>query len=87
MDPLSALGAAFAASGFISLGIVACEGILKYYNSFKTVKADIKRMYVSVERLKSSLEQVSRVMTSATTPIVAEIGDEAKRNIEELDNS
>jgi len=85
MDPLSALSVASAASGFISLGIQTCEGILKYYSSFKNARADVKRMYSSMERLRATLEQVSRVLTSATTPIIAEIGDEVQRNVQGLE--
>ncbi len=39
------------AAGLVSLGLTVCQGILKFYESWKGAEDDVKRMYSSVEQL------------------------------------
>ena len=49
-----ALEAASGAAGLISLGLTVCDGLLKYYNSWKDAETDARRMYGSIETLKQT---------------------------------
>lgn len=48
---LEALGATSGAASLASLGLTACNGLLKYYKSWKDAEKDVKLMYSSVETL------------------------------------
>ena len=41
--------------GLISFGITACEGLLKYYDSWKGALDDVRRTYHSIEELSKTL--------------------------------
>ena len=42
---------ASSAAGIVSLGLTVCQGLLKFYESWKGAEDDVKRMYSSVEQL------------------------------------
>ena len=39
------------AAGLVGLGLTLCQGLLKFYESWKGAEEDVKRMYSSVEQL------------------------------------
>ena len=48
---MEGLAVASSAAGLVSLGLTICEGLLKFYASWKGAEVDIKSMYSSVEML------------------------------------
>ena len=54
------------AVGVISLGIEVCQGLLKYYNSWKECHQDIENTSKSIASLTETLELVSRVVKTKT---------------------
>ena len=57
-----AFGVAGSAVGVISLGIQVCQGLLKYYESWKGCHQDIENTSKSIASLTETLELVSRVV-------------------------
>lgn len=51
---METFGAASAAAGLISLGISVCQGLLKYYDSWKNADETMSSMYESIEALKKT---------------------------------
>ena len=52
---MDGVSAASSFAGLINLGLTVCNGILKYYNSWKDAEINIKGMYMSVESLTKTL--------------------------------
>ena len=48
---MEGFAAASSAAGLVSLGLTVCQGLLKFYESWKGAEDDVKRMYSSVEQL------------------------------------
>ena len=57
-----AFGVAGSAVGVISLGIQVCQGLLKYYDSWKGCHQDIENTSKSIASLTETLELVSKVV-------------------------
>jgi ankyrin repeat domain-containing protein 50 len=87
MDPLSAVGAAGSAVSFMSPGIQVCQGLLGYYASLKDARADIRRMYNSVERLEGSLKQLAKASSSDDAACDQDMVAEAKDNTAVLNDA
>ena len=51
------------AIGIVSLGIQVCQGLLKYYDSWKDSRKDIAALCSSVESLSSILDQLEQTLT------------------------
>lgn len=51
---------ASSAAGLVSLGLTVCQGLLKFYESWKGAEDDVKRMYNSVERLTKTFISLRR---------------------------
>ncbi|KAK2781391.1 hypothetical protein FQN53_000582 [Emmonsiellopsis sp. PD_33] len=61
MDPFSITGSAV---GVISLGLTVCQGLVKYYQSWKDCPDDIKAMADSIENLMESLRLIDHQLKS-----------------------
>ncbi|KAK2797580.1 hypothetical protein FQN51_008375 [Onygenales sp. PD_10] len=61
MDPFSITGSAV---GVISLGLTVCQGLVKYYQSWKDCPDDIKAMTDSIENLMESLRLIDHQLKS-----------------------
>ncbi|KAK2811859.1 hypothetical protein FQN50_001897 [Emmonsiellopsis sp. PD_5] len=61
MDPFSVTGSAV---GVISLGLTVCQGLVKYYQSWKDCGDDIKAMTDSTENLMESLSLIDLQLKS-----------------------
>lgn len=48
---MEAFAIASSTAGLVSLGLTVCQGVLKFYESWKGAEDDVKRMYSSVEQL------------------------------------
>ena len=59
---MEALGTASAVAGILSLGIEVCQGLLKYYNSYRGAATDVARMYDSVESLNTTISILKRTL-------------------------
>ena len=53
---------ASSAAGLVSLGLVLCDELLKFYESWKGAEDDVKRMYSSVEQLTKTLIYLRRAI-------------------------
>ena len=51
---------ASSAAGLVSLGLTVCQGLLKFYESWKGAEDDVKRMYNSVEQLAKTFISLRR---------------------------
>lgn len=51
---------ASSAAGLVSLGLKVCDGLLKFYESWKGAEEDVKRMYSSVEQLTKTFIYLRR---------------------------
>ena len=56
-DPFSAAGTAV---GIVSLGIQVCQGLISYYDKWKTFDADIAQIQDKLDGLKGTLENLDR---------------------------
>lgn len=58
-DPLSITGVAI---GLVSLGLEVCQGLTKYYESWKTHDDDIRRALEKIDSLHSTLRALERIL-------------------------
>lgn len=58
-DPISIAGTAL---GGISLGLEICQGLLSYYQSYKSCSDQLSHLYVKLDRLKSTLEKLQALL-------------------------
>ncbi|KAK5129067.1 hypothetical protein LTR85_000400 [Meristemomyces frigidus] len=63
---MAELGIAGSAVGVASLGIQICQGLLKYYNSWKDYNEDIAAAYGSVEALEETCEFLVKALNRCT---------------------
>lgn len=93
------MDAASAAIGVVSFGLEICQGLLKYYRSFKDSNQDVKAMYTSLDgfvRILIILEKrinegkVNRTLGRDIIPVIEESIKSCREPIErlhkELDN-
>ena len=59
---MEGLASASAVAGIISLGIEVCQGLLRYYNSYKGAATDVAHMYESIDSLESTLLALKRTL-------------------------
>lgn len=81
---MEALGAASAVAGVLSIGIEVCQGLLKYYNSYRGAATDIARMFESVESLNSTLLILKRTLSRGTLP--PEIAEDVLKSIKSCES-
>ena len=58
-DPASVVGTAV---GVISLGIQVCQGLVTYYERWKSFDNDIVRLHDNVDELKTTLENLEHIL-------------------------
>ena len=57
---MEGFAATSSAAGLVSLGLTVCQGLLKFYESWKEAEDDVKRMYSSVEQLTKTFVYLRR---------------------------
>ncbi|KAF7511425.1 hypothetical protein GJ744_004614 [Endocarpon pusillum] len=60
-----ALGLASGVAGLVSLGLTVCQGLLRYYGSWKDSEADVASMISSIHNLSETLTHLDRRITAA----------------------
>ncbi|KAH7407373.1 hypothetical protein BKA64DRAFT_415188 [Cadophora sp. MPI-SDFR-AT-0126] len=76
-----------AAIGVVSLGIQVCQGLLKYYGSWKDGRKDAAAMCSSVESLSATLAQLEQTLAgvSEVNTIINDSIEACRSSIEELE--
>lgn len=54
-DPISVAGSAL---GVVSVGIQVCQGLLSYYNAWRSYNSQISHCYNTIEGLNATLENL-----------------------------
>jgi len=75
------------AIGIVSLGIQVCQGLLKYYDSWKDSRKDIAALCSSVESLSSILDQLEQTLTGTheTKSTISDCIEACRSSIEQLE--
>ena len=73
--------------GIVSLGIQVCQGLLKYYGSWKDSRKDVAALCSSVESLSSILDQLEQTLTGnhETKSTISDCIEACRSSIEQLD--
>lgn len=72
-DPASIIGTAV---GVISLGIQVCQGLVSYYEKWKSLDDDIAHLHASIDGLRITLENLKNILPkfkNSNATIVADV--------------
>jgi uncharacterized protein YaaN involved in tellurite resistance len=72
-DPISVAGTAV---GGISLGLEICQGLLSYYQSYKSCSDQLNHLHVKLDNLKSTLEALQvlvQTLNPSNTPAIVNV--------------
>jgi uncharacterized protein YaaN involved in tellurite resistance len=72
-DPISVAGTAV---GSISLGLEICQGLLSYYQSYKSCGDQLNHLHVKLDNLKSTLETLQVLLQTSNpsnTPAIVNV--------------
>lgn len=76
------------AIGIVSLGIQVCQGLLKYYGSWKDGRKDVAALCSSLESLSSILDRLEHTLTGTIEDksTIKDCIKACRSSIEQLDN-